>query len=53
MNPAIETEVVQLDVSNVAPSAYQALFDEKNRTSIVINNAGIMKNRYLLDTDPC
>ena len=52
LNSNIKTEVVELDVSKAAPSAYQALFNERQRTSIVVNNAGIMKNRLLLEQKP-
>ena len=52
LNPAIKTEVVQLDVMNAAPITYSGLFCESKRTSIVINNAGIMKNRIFFDQDP-
>ena len=45
LNPAIETEVVTLDVSKAHPKDFAALFNERGRTSIVINNAGIMKNQ--------
>jgi len=52
LNNAIRVEVVPLDVSRAAPSDFAALFNEKDRTSVVINNAGIMKNQRLLQTDP-
>ena len=44
INPAIQTQVVPLDVSKAHPSEYGKLFSEKERVSIVVNNAGIMKN---------
>ena len=43
-NPAIKTEVVQMDVGKAHPSDYAALFKEGERTSIVVNNAGVMWN---------
>lgn len=52
LNPSIKTEVVRLDVSSAAPSDYGALFKDNERTSIVVNNAGIMQNRYFLTQDP-
>ena len=53
LNPAIKTEVVRLDVEKSEPSAYADLFAQKDqRTTIVINNAGIMKNKHLLKLDP-
>ena len=52
INPDIQTEVVRLDVMNAKPSEYSNLFNDVQPTSIVINNAGIMKNRFFLKTDP-
>ena len=45
LNPAIQTDIVTLDVSKAKPADFAALFNEKGRTSVVINNAGIMKNQ--------
>ena len=47
LNPAIQTKVVRMDVSSASPGDYAALFNENERTSIVVNNAGIMKNKLL------
>jgi len=52
LNPAIKTETVSLDVSKATPSDFAALFNEKERTSIVVNNAGVMRNQLLLQSDP-
>lgn len=52
LNPKIQAEYVPLDVSKASPQDYAALFNERERTSIVVNNAGIMKNQNLLQTDP-
>jgi short-subunit dehydrogenase len=47
INPDIKTEIVKLDVSDSSPQDYAALFTPDQRTSIVVNNAGIMKNQKL------
>ena len=52
LNPSIKTEVVQMDVSSAQPSDYAKLFNETERTSIVVNNAGIMKNRLFFKMSP-
>ena len=52
LNPKIQAEYIPLDVSKASPQDYAALFNERERTSIVVNNAGIMKNQNLLQTDP-
>ena len=44
--------MVQLDVMNADPKEYAKLFNVDQPTTIVVNNAGIMKNRYFLKTDP-
>ena len=44
--------MVQLDVQKSEPSAYANLFTKDQRTTIVVNNAGIMKNKLLLKIDP-
>ena len=43
---------MRLDVSTATPTDYANLFSEKEHTTIVINNAGIMKNKHFLKTDP-
>jgi len=43
---------VPLDVSRSTPQDFANLFNEQQRTSIVVNNAGIMKNQKFLETDP-
>lgn len=52
LNPAIKTEIVRLDVSNAEPGDFGKLFNENQPTSIVVSNAGIMKNKFFLKTDP-
>ena len=52
LNPAIKTRVVPFDVSTAEPSEYRKLFNDDEATSIVISNAGIMKNRRFLQLDP-
>ena len=43
---------MQLDVSKSTPQDFANLFKEGEQTSIVVNNAGIMKNQKLLQSDP-
>ena len=52
INPSIQTDFVRLDVSSASAADYGKLFKEDARTTIVINNAGIMRNNKLLDTSP-
>ena len=52
INPAIKTRVVPFDISKQAPDEYAKLFNSSKNTSIVISNAGIMKNRKFLETSP-
>lgn len=55
-NPTIKAECVKLDVSTAQPCDYANLFTSPDggqlRTSIVVNNAGIMKNRLFMRQDP-
>ena len=48
----IKTRVVPFDVSKASPGEYEKLFNKNEQTSIVISNAGIMKNARFMDTDP-
>ena len=52
LNSAIETQVIKLDVSNAPPSSYASLLNEKERTTIVVNNAGVMWNKPFLQQAP-
>ena len=52
LNPDIQIQVVQFDVMNAQPKNYESLFTESQPTTIVVNNAGIMRNRFFLKTDP-
>ena len=52
INPKCQTKVIRLDVSSASPADYANLFSKEELTSIVVNNAGIMKNKMFLETDP-
>lgn len=50
LNASIKTEVVRLDVMSATPFEYAKLFENAaaEPTNIVLNNAGIMKNRMFM-----
>ena len=52
MNPKCQTQIIRLDVSSASPEEYAQLFKPNEPTRIVVNNAGIMKNKLFLETDP-
>ena len=52
INPLIKTRVIPFDVSKASPSGYAQLFNKDEQTSIIISNAGIMKNAQFFDTKP-
>ena len=41
-----------LDVSSSVPSDFGSLFNDQERTSIVVNNAGLLRGQKFLQTDP-
>ena len=50
INPTIKTNVVPLDISQAQGTDLASLF--KNRTTIVVNNAGYMRRAKIFDQDP-
>ena len=52
LNPNIKADTVKMDLAKANPSDFAQLFDQRGRTSIVINCAGVMHNQKLLQSDP-
>lgn len=52
VNPKVTAKTVPLDLRRATPADFSALFNERERTAIVVNNAGIMKNQAFLKSDP-
>lgn len=51
-NPNIKTRVVRLDVSSAGGDEYANLFNEQERTTIVVNNAGTLTNKPFFKLEP-